>query len=129
MEDESLKEAFSKELEIFLAISQDCLRRVLVFPCINSYSRLRLHEVTKEKYLDLASFSVGVEPDRRPVICRQQLLIQNVLSNPFPLPTLPSPQQSGQPTVSKNSEIQIDLTRKKNFFPGNGNNSKNMSVF
>ena len=118
MEDESLKEAFSKELEIFLAISQDCLRRVLVFPCINSYSRLRLHEVTKEKYLDLASFSVGVEPDRRPVICRQQLLIQNVLSKPFPLPTLPSPQQSGQPTtVSKNSKIQIDLTRKKNSSP------------
>ena len=86
MEDGSLKEAFSKELDIFIAISQDCLRRVLVFPCINSYSRLRLHEVTKEKYLDLASFSVGVEPDRRPVICRQQLLVENVLSNPLPIP-------------------------------------------
>ena len=35
MEDE-LKEAFKRELEIFLSMSQDITRRVLVFPCINS---------------------------------------------------------------------------------------------
>ena len=112
MDDDSLKEAFSKELEIFLAISQDCLRRVLVFPCINSYSRLRLHEVTKEKYLDLASFSVGVEPDRRPVICRQQLLIENVLSNPLPMPLLPS-QSTVPPPQPAIASVQSESKQKK----------------
>ena len=52
-----LQEIFARELELFQTMSQDCLRRVLVFPCINSYSRLKLHEVTKEKFADLTSFS------------------------------------------------------------------------
>ena len=52
-----LQEAFARELELFQTLSQDCLRRVLVFPCINSYSRLKLHEITKEKFAELTSFS------------------------------------------------------------------------
>jgi hypothetical protein len=57
MEDEykdaHLKEAFQKELEVFMAIS-DSSRMVLAFPPINSYSRLRLHELTKDKFPALA---------------------------------------------------------------------------
>ena len=90
MQDDSLKEAFSKDLEVFLTSTQDCLSSVLIFPCINSYSRLRLHEVTKEKYPQLTSFSVGVEPDRRPIICRQKLIadwtLKSLCGAPMPTP-------------------------------------------
>merc|ERR1719232_179385 len=74
IEGDSLKEAFGKDLDVFMLSTQDCLSSVLLFPCINSYSRLKLHEVTKEKYPELTSFSVGIEPERRPIICRQQLI-------------------------------------------------------
>ena len=90
MQDDSLKEAFSKDLEVFLTSTQDCLSSVLIFPCINSYSRLKLHEVTKEKYPQLTSFSVGVEPDRRPIICRQKLIadwtLKSLCGAPMPTP-------------------------------------------
>ena len=90
MQDDSLKEAFSKDLEVFLTSTQDCLSSVLLFPCINSYSRLKLHEVTKEKYPQLTSFSVGVEPDRRPIICRQKLIadwtLKSLCGAPMPTP-------------------------------------------
>ena len=90
MQDDSLKEAFGKDLEVFLTSTQDCLSSVLIFPCINSYSRLRLHEVTKEKYPQLTSFSVGVEPDRRPIICRQKLIadwtLKSLCGTPMPTP-------------------------------------------
>lgn len=90
MQDDSLKEAFGKDLEVFLTSTQDCLSSVLIFPCINSYSRLRLHEVTKEKYPQLTSFSVGVEPDRRPIICRQKLIadwtLKSLCGAPMPTP-------------------------------------------
>ena len=36
--------------------------------------RLKLHEVTKERFPSLASFSVGDEAERRPVICRQSVI-------------------------------------------------------
>ena len=75
MDETALKEAFESELKLFTQLSNEVLNRVLVFPCINSYARLKLHELTKETFKgDLASFSVGQEPDRRPVICKQQLL-------------------------------------------------------
>lgn len=75
IDEDHLKELFAKELQAFLESTKDCLNTVLVFPCINSYSRLKLHELTKEKYpSELVSFSVGVEPERKPVICRQQLI-------------------------------------------------------
>ena len=92
MQDDSLKEAFSKDLEVFLTSTQDCLSSVLLFPCINSYSRLKLHEVTKEKYPQLTSFSVGVEPDRRPIICRQKLIADWTLKSlcGAPMPTTPA---------------------------------------
>ena len=90
MQDDSLKEAFSKDLEVFLTSTQDCLSSVLIFPCVNSYSRLKLHEVTKEKYPQLTSFSVGVEPDRRPIICRQKLIadwtLKSLCGAPMPTP-------------------------------------------
>ena len=90
MQDDSLKEAFGKDLEVFLTSTQDCLSSVLIFPCINSYSRLKLHEVTKEKYPQLTSFSVGVEPDRRPIICRQKLIadwtLKSLCGTPMPKP-------------------------------------------
>ena len=90
MQDDSLKEAFGKDLEVFLTSTQDCLSSVLIFPCINSYSRLKLHEVTKEKYPQLTSFSVGVEPDRRPIICRQKLIadwtLKSLCGTPMPTP-------------------------------------------
>ena len=90
MQDDSLKEAFGKDLEVFLTSTQDCLSSVLLFPCINSYSRLKLHEVTKEKYPQLTSFSVGVEPDRRPIICRQKLIadwtLKSLCGAPMPTP-------------------------------------------
>jgi len=92
VEGDSLKEAFSKDLDIFMLSTQDCLNSVLLFPCINSYSRLKLHELTKEKYPELTSFSVGVEPDRRPIICRQQLIanwtLKSLCSPPEPKPTI-----------------------------------------
>ena len=72
--DHHLKPEFERELGIFRDVSQDFLSMVPVFPCINSYSRLKLHEVTKEKFPELTSFSVGEEPERRPVICKQQLI-------------------------------------------------------
>ena len=92
MQDDSLKEAFGKDLEVFLTSTQDCLSSVLIFPCINSYSRLKLHEVTKEKYPQLTSFSVGVEPDRRPIICRQKLIADWTLKSlcGAPMPTTPA---------------------------------------
>ena len=90
MQDDSLKEAFGKDLEVFLTSTQDCLSSVLLFPCTNSYSRLKLHEVTKEKYPQLTSFSVGVEPDRRPIICRQKLIadwtLKSLCGAPMPTP-------------------------------------------
>ncbi len=71
-----------KELQVFMQSSADFLSTVLVFPTLNSYSRLQLHEVTKAHFeADLMSFSVGVEPDRRPVICRQQLIAQWTLKS------------------------------------------------
>ena len=87
MDETALKEAFESELKLFKQLSNQVLNRVLVFPCINSYARLKLHELTKETFAgDLASFSVDQEPDRRPVICQQQLLanwtLKSVSINP-----------------------------------------------
>ena len=107
-EGDSLKEAFGKDLDVFMLSTQDCLSSVLLFPCINSYSRLKLHEVTKEKYPELTSFSVGVEPDRRPIICRQQLIADWTLKSlcspsvPKNAPTVPrtAPTKAVTPTAA-----------------------------
>lgn len=81
-----LVEALDKELEVFDKVSGSSHKRlVLVFPPINSFMRLKLHELTKEKYSTLASFSVGSDEERRPVICRQQILAEwtlKTLNNP-----------------------------------------------
>lgn len=94
IDEDHLKELFAKELQVFLESTKDCLGSVLVFPCINSYSRLKLHELTKEKHpLELVSFSVGVEPERKPVICRQQLLANWTLKSATPV-SVPAPKTS-----------------------------------
>jgi hypothetical protein len=127
MQDDSLKEAFGKDLEVFLTSTQDCLSSVLLFPCINSYSRLKLHEVTKEKYPQLTSFSVGVEPDRRPIICRQKLIadwtLKSLCGTPMPTPataaikegynkafTLATPTPSPTPTTATTPTVTPAVT-------------------
>lgn len=98
--EESWKEAFKLELDTFQESTKDYLSSVLVFPCINSFARLKLHELAKESYPELLSFSVGIEPERRPVICRQQLVAEWTLKSvnlepqvtPFVNPTVPNKQ-------------------------------------
>ena len=97
MDETALKEAFASELKLFTQLSNEVLNRVLVFPCINSYARLKLHELTKETFADLASFSVGQEADRRPVICKQQLLASWTLKSVSITPQVPTPNAGKRP--------------------------------
>ena len=116
VDEDSLKEAFGKDLDVFLLSTQDCLSSVLLFPCINSYSRLKLHEVTKEKYPELTSFSVGVNPDRRPIICRQQLIADWTLSSLSSAPPVASPSTS-VPSQSKATKISGKKPEKALYVP------------
>ena len=120
MDETALKEAFESELKLFKQLSNQVLNRVLVFPCINSYARLKLHELTKETFAgDLASFSVGQEPDRRPVICQQQLLanwtLKSVSINPVNNAGKRPAQALYVPKALRNTSQQPTLRQKSLF--------------
>lgn len=69
--DRDLKESLRRDLDLYVATSDSKRHLILLFPAINSYTRLRLHETVRGEYPLLTSFSVGTEPNRVPIVSRQ----------------------------------------------------------
>ncbi len=126
--DAKVRLAYKTDLDLFLKTSSNTIekRLVLVFPTINSYHRFKLHELVTEdaEYKDiLASFSVGVEPDRRPVICRQQMIAEWALQQAT---AMPMPVLSATTSTSDSNENNPNSQKKRviSDVKGGGKNKK-----
>jgi len=66
----SLSACLKKDLDTFMKESQST-DRALIFPPLNNYFRFLIHKNIQEEYPELATFSVGVDSERRCVTCFQ----------------------------------------------------------
>jgi hypothetical protein len=71
---ELLNKAFLRDLRLFSTHPNHY--RALLFPPLNSFSRLCLHNLVKDNFPDLTSFSVGADSERRTVVGYQ---VPNIL--------------------------------------------------
>merc|ERR550519_545495 len=60
-------------------VRSESVARVLVFPPVNNYHRFLIHKVVEEGFPQLATFSVGVEANRRTIITFQKHLLDFTL--------------------------------------------------
>ena len=82
-----------------------------MFPSINSFSRLCLHALVKDNYPDLTTFSVGVEKERRPVVCHQRTVAEYALENNLQISPMPQARSAPQPIAEKEPPANVESSR------------------
>lgn len=113
---EHLTRAFNRDLTLFT--NHPDKQRALVFPPVNSFSRFCLHNLVKDNYPELTTFSVGSDKERRPVVCNQMTVAQWTLKNDvrkvLPPSGNSSPEILDRSSNQENVEISIEKNNEEN---------------
>ncbi|RZF34157.1 hypothetical protein LSTR_LSTR003567, partial [Laodelphax striatellus] len=82
LEDDSFLEVVREDIKQFLSASED-VKRVLLFPPLNSRRRFLIHNFIQENFKkhNLRTFSVGQNSQRRTAVCHASIIIEGKLAD------------------------------------------------